>query len=228
MTAAQETAKRAVDVLAAGAGLILLLAPMVVVAVLVKLSSQGPVLYRQDRVGRRGRLFKVSKFRTMVVGADRLGSVTTATDNRVTPIGRFLRRTKLDEFPQLWNVLVGHMSLVGPRPDVPGYADQLQGENRRVLELRPGITGPATLLFRNEEEMLALAADPKRFNDEVVFPEKVRLNLAYLEGWSFWRDMGYILATVAPFATRRLGIDRRLGLDYAAHEARMRALATKY
>ncbi len=217
--------KRVFDAMAALVGLLALLLPMLVVGLVVKLSSRGPILYRQSRVGRGGRLFRVSKFRTMFVGSDRFGSVTTAVDDRITPIGRILRRTKLDEFPQLWNVLLGHMSLVGPRPDVPGYADQLQGDDRRVLELRPGITGPATLLFRREEELLALARDPQAFNDAVIFPEKVRLNLAYLDRWSFLRDLGYIVATVAPSLTRATGIDQRLGLDYAEHEARLRARA---
>ena len=184
--------------------------------------------YGVGRLGWHGRLFNVTKFRTMQVGSDRFGSVTVASDKRITPIGKILRRTKLDEFPQLWNVLLGHMSFVGPRPDVPGYADQLQGEDRRVLELRPGITGPATLLFRNEEELLALAEDPTRFNDEVVFPEKVRLNLAYLDTWSFWKDIGYILATVAPPLTRLTGLDRHLGLDYEAFTERMTALAREW
>jgi lipopolysaccharide/colanic/teichoic acid biosynthesis glycosyltransferase len=220
--------KRVFDALAALLGLLVLLLPMLVVGLIVKLSSRGPILYRQNRVGRQGRLFRVSKFRTMFVGSDRFGSVTTAVDDRITPIGRILRRTKLDEFPQLWNVLLGHMSFVGPRPDVPGYADQLQGDDRRVLELRPGITGPATLLFRHEEELLALARNPKAFNDAVIFPEKVRLNLAYLDHWSFWRDLGYIVATVAPFLTRAAGIDRRLGLDYEAFNERLTALAKDY
>jgi len=164
----------------------------------------------------------------MRVGADAGGSVTTAADSRVTPIGRFLRRWKLDELPQLWNVLTGSMSFVGPRPDVPGYADRLQGEDRRILELRPGITGPATLLFRDEERLLALAKNPQAFNDAVVFPEKVRINRKYMETASFWRDIGYILATVAPGLVKRAGWDRRLGLNYGEFSARMEREAERF
>jgi lipopolysaccharide/colanic/teichoic acid biosynthesis glycosyltransferase len=201
---------------------------MLAVAVAVRLSSPGPALFIQNRVGRRGLLFRCAKFRTMRVGADAGGSVTTAADSRVTPAGRFLRRWKLDELPQLWNVLTGRMSFVGPRPDVPGYADRLQGEDRRVLDLRPGITGPATLLFRDEERLLALARNPQAFNDAVVFPEKVRINREYLEGASFGRDIGYIVATVIPGVTRRLGWDRPLGLNYAEFSARMEQNAVRY
>jgi lipopolysaccharide/colanic/teichoic acid biosynthesis glycosyltransferase len=203
--------KRTFDVLASLTGLVLLSPVMLAVAVAVRWSSPGPALFIQDRVGRGGRLFRCAKFRTMRVGADAGGSVTTSTDSRVTPVGRFLRRWKLDELPQLWNVLTGRMSFVGPRPDVPGYADRLQGDDRRILDLRPGITGPATLLFRDEERLLALARDPKAFNDAVVFPEKVRINREYLETASFGRDIGYILATVTPGLVKQTGWDRRLG-----------------
>lgn len=220
--------KRAFDFVASFSGLVLLSPVMLAVAAAVRLSSPGPVLYVQNRVGRQGRLFRCAKFRTMRVGADAGGSVTTATDSRITPVGRFLRRWKLDELPQLWNVLTGRMSFVGPRPDVPGYADRLHGEDRRILDLRPGITGPATLLFREEERLLALAKDPKAFNDEVIFPEKVRINREYLETASFWRDIGCILATVAPGLVKRTGLERRLGLDGAEFSTRMEREAVRY
>ncbi|HPJ57169.1 MAG TPA: sugar transferase [Kiritimatiellia bacterium] len=220
--------KRAFDFVASFSGLVLLSPVMLAVAAAVRLSSPGPVLYVQNRVGRQGRLFRCAKFRTMRVGADAGGSVTTATDSRITPVGQFLRRWKLDELPQLWNVLTGRMSFVGPRPDVPGYADRLHGEDRRILDLRPGITGPATLLFREEERLLALAKDPKAFNDEVIFPEKVRINREYLEAASFWRDIGYILATVAPGLVKRTGAERRLGLDGAEFSTRMEREAVRY
>jgi len=155
-------------------------------------------------------------------------TITAAEDGRVTPLGRRLRRFKLDELPQLWNVLQGDMSFVGPRPDVPGYLDRLSGDARALWELRPGITGPATLLFRREEEMLASTKDYVRFNDEVIYPEKVRLNLAYMRQCSFAIDLGYILATVAPGISRSLGVDRRLALDYASFESQMRVSALKY
>jgi lipopolysaccharide/colanic/teichoic acid biosynthesis glycosyltransferase len=140
--------------------------------------------------------------RTMTTGADSAGTVTTATDKRVTRIGRFLRKFKFDEFPQLYNVFIGKMSFVGPRPDVPGYADRLSGDDRRLLELRPGITGPATIFFRYEEEILANAENPEAYNDTVLWPVKVRMNLRYLDTWNFMRDLGYILLTVLPFTAR--------------------------
>lgn len=220
--------KKLFDFAAALAGLVVLSPVMLVVAVAVRITSPGPALFIQTRVGRHGRLFCCAKFRTMRVGAHGHGSVTTAGDDRVTASGRFLRRWKLDELPQLWNVLTGRMSFVGPRPDVPGYADQLQGDDRQVLELLPGITGPATLLFREEERLLALARNPKAFNDEVVYPEKLRLNREYMETGSFWRDIGYILATIFPGATKRMGWDLRLGLNYGEFSARLEQAAMRY
>ncbi|NCA81156.1 MAG: sugar transferase [Opitutae bacterium] len=220
--------KRVFDFAAAFAGLVLLSPIMLLVAMAVRATSPGPALFIQMRVGRHGKAFRCVKFRTMRVGADAHGSVTTAADFRVTPVGRFLRRWKLDELPQLWNVLTGRMSFVGPRPDVPGYADRLEGADRVVLELLPGITGPATLLFRDEERLLALARDPKAFNDAVVYPEKLRINREYMVAGSFWRDIGYVLATVFPGAVRRMGWEARLGLDYAGFSARMEQEAMRY
>lgn len=220
--------KRLFDFAAALAGLVVLSPLMLVLAVLVRATSPGPALFIQERVGRQGRIFRCAKFRTMGAGAQAQGTVTTAADARVTPLGRWLRRWKLDELPQLWNVLAGRMSFVGPRPDVPGYADRLQGDDRRILELRPGITGPATLLFRDEERLLALAKNPQTFNDAVVYPEKVRLNREYLEAGNFWRDLGYVFATVWPGLTRRLGWDLRLGLRYGEFSARLEREAVRY
>ncbi len=220
--------KRLFDFTAALAGLVVLSPVMLVVAVLVRATSPGPALFIQERVGRGGQRFRCAKFRTMGAGADAGGPVTTAGDARVTPLGLWLRRWKLDELPQLGNVLLGRMSFVGPRPDVPGYADRLQGDDRRILKLHPGITGPATLLFREEERLLARARNPRAFNDAVVYPEKVRLNRQYLETGGFWRDIGYILATVCPALTRRLGWDKRLGLDYAGFSARLERESMRY
>jgi len=197
MTNAQRLLKRSFDLTCAAVGLLVLSPLLITVGLLTRLTSKGPALFRHTRVGRHGRLFTCVKFRTMYVNADSANTVTTSSDSRVTPLGRALRRFKLDELPQLWNVLVGDMSLVGPRPDVPGYADKLTGESRRILDLRPGITGPATLAFRNEEELLAQAPDPQRYNDEVIWPEKVRLNLEYVETWGFWRDIAYIAVTLS-------------------------------
>lgn len=185
-------------------GLIILLPVLVIVAILVKVKMPGgPVFFSQRRVGRNGRLFTMHKFRTMTM--DHGGSsVSVAGESRITPLGAKLRKYKLDELPELWNVLIGDMSFVGPRPDVPGYADALVGEDREVLQLRPGITGPASLKYRDEEELLAKVAsegvdgyiDPVRYNDEVIFPDKVRLNRYYLHHYSFWTDLKMIFATV--------------------------------
>jgi lipopolysaccharide/colanic/teichoic acid biosynthesis glycosyltransferase len=221
MTKSQVILKHVFDFSAALIGLVVLSPVLLVVAVAVRVSSPGPTLFIQDRVGRHGRIFRCAKFRTMQTGTDSQGSVTAGGDARITPVGRFLRRWKLDELPQLWHVLTGRMALVGPRPDVPGYADRLEGDARRILALRPGITGPAALIFRDEERLLALARDPRRFNDEVLFPEKVRINLEYLAQGSFWRDIGYLMATVLPGWARRLGVERRLGLHLEEFTARM-------
>ena len=203
-------AKRIFDLAVATCGFVCLAFPFLVIVAFVILSSPGPVFYTQRRVGRGGRPFTCVKFRTMYVDAERHGSVTTSDDHRVTPLGRVLRRFKLDEFPQLWNVIIGHMSFVGPRPDVPGYADKLRGEERRVLDLRPGITGPATIAFRNEEKILAVVPDAVTFNDTVIYPLKVKLNLMYLDQIRFWKDMGYIFDTIFPFLSQRWGLNRRL------------------
>ncbi len=173
-----------------------LLPVLVVVAVLVRVTMPGgPVIFKQKRVGRGGRLFTIYKFRSMTVGHGG-SSVSVAGESRITPLGAALRRCKLDELPELWNVLIGDMSFVGPRPDVPGYADTLTGDDREVLILRPGITGPATLKYRNEEQLLARQADPQRYNDEVIFPDKVRINRYYLHHYSFIKDIQMIFCTV--------------------------------
>ncbi len=177
-------------------GLLILSPVLLVVAILIRVKMpEGPVLFRQTRVGQGGRLFTMYKFRSMTVNHDG-SSVSVAGDARITPLGEKLRRYKLDELPELWNVLVGDMSFVGPRPDVPGYADALTGDDREVLKLCPGITGPASLKYRNEEELLAKVEDPQRYNDEVIFPDKVRLNRYYLHHYSFWMDLKMIFATV--------------------------------
>lgn len=177
-------------------GLLLLWPLLIVVAILIKIKMPGgPAFFAQKRVGRNGKLFTMYKFRSMIVGQGG-SSVSVAGESRITPLGAKLRKYKLDELPELWNVLVGDMSFVGPRPDVPGYADALTGEDREVLKLRPGITGPASLKYRNEEELLAAVDDPQRYNDEVIFPDKVRINRYYLHHYSFWMDIKMIFATV--------------------------------
>ena len=198
MDSLQIICKRLFDIILAALGLVVLSPAILLVILILQVSSRGPLFFLQPRVGREGRIFDVVKLRTMIVGGEQNGSITTASDARVTSIGRWIRRFKLDEYPQLWNVLVGNMSLVGPRPDVPGYADQLMGRARSILSLRPGITGLATLYFRHEEEILDRATDAKSCNDQVIYPAKVALNLMYLEKWSFFRDIGYIMITIIP------------------------------
>lgn len=177
-------------------GLLCLWPVLLIVAILIRIKMPGgPVIFKQKRVGRNGKLFTMYKFRSMTVGHGG-SSVSVAGESRITPLGAKLRKYKLDELPELWNVLIGDMSFVGPRPDVPGYADQLKGEDRNVLKLRPGITGPASLKYRDEEEMLAKQPDPQKYNDEVIFPDKVRINLYYLHHYSFPKDIQMIFATV--------------------------------
>ena len=177
-------------------GLICLSPVLLILTILIKVRMPGgPVLFTQKRVGKNGRLFDIYKFRTMVVDHEG-SSVSVAGESRITTLGATLRKYKLDELPELWNVLICDMSFVGPRPDVPGYADALTGDDREVLQLLPGITGPASLKYRNEEELLATVEDPQRYNDEVIFPDKVRINRYYLHHYSFWTDIRIILATV--------------------------------
>lgn len=177
-------------------GLLFLWPVLIVVAVLIRMKMPGgPVIFKQKRVGLNGKLFTMYKFRSMTV-AHGGSSVSVAGEARITPLGAKLRRYKLDELPELWNVLIGDMSFVGPRPDVPGYADQLKGDDRRVLLLRPGITGPASLKYRDEEELLGKVEDPVKYNDEVIYPDKVRINIYYLDHYSFIKDVQMIICTV--------------------------------
>ncbi len=177
-------------------GLVVLSPVLFVVWILIRIKMpDGPAVFTQKRVGKGGRLFTMYKFRSM--SAHHSGStVSVAGESRITPLGAKLRRYKLDELPELWNVLIGDMSFVGPRPDVPGYADKLEGDDRRVLQLRPGITGPASLKYRDEEVLLAAQANPQEFNDKVIYPDKVRINLYYLDHYSFAADIKMIIATV--------------------------------
>ena len=176
-------------------GLMVLFLPLLVIAILIKIDSKGPAFFRQIRIGKDGHPFKIFKFRTMFDQAEG-DTVTTADDPRITRTGRWLRQSKVDCLTELINVLIGEMSFVGPRPDVPGYADQLQGDDRRILQLRPGITGPASIKYRNEEALLAQQADPKWYNDNVIWPDKVKINLDYLAHWSFFGDIKLIFKTI--------------------------------
>lgn len=183
------------DRLMALIGLLFLWPVLLIVAILIKCRMPGPVLFVQQRVGKDGKLFHCHKFRSMMVGHNG-SSVSVAGEARITPLGAKLRKYKLDELPELWDVFIGNMSFVGPRPDVPGYADKLQGEDRIILTLRPGITGPATLKYRNEEELLATVANPEQYNDEVIYPDKVRINRYYAEHYSFLKDIQMIFCTI--------------------------------
>lgn len=210
MTLSQKMLKRFFDILVSILGIIAIIIPICLMAILIKLTSKGSVFFTQKRIGKNGLPFTVIKFKTMYENSNKYGFVTTALDSRITPIGRFLRKYKLDEFPQLWNVFIGKMSFVGPRPDVPGYADKLQGESRKILQLRPGMTGPASIFFRNEEEVLAKVSNPQEYNDTILWPKKVELNLLYLENWSFWKDIGYILITIIPPLEKWVRLDCKL------------------
>ncbi len=188
--------KRAFDLIAAGLGLILLAPGLALLALLIRLASPGAILYASQRVGRGGRLFKMIKFRTMVEGADRAGPLITAGDDpRITAVGRVLRRTKLDELPTLWNVLVGDMSLVGPRPENPRSAALYSPEQRRIWSVRPGLASPATLKYRHEEELLAGSADVEAAYFQVM-QDKLALEMEYLERQSFWLDLRILGATL--------------------------------
>ena len=191
-------------------GLLVLWPVLLIVAILVKIKMPGdPAFFVQKRVGLNGTLFDCHKFRTMTVKHNG-STVSVAGDSRITPLGATLRHWKLDELPGLWDVLIGNMSFVGPRPDVPGYADKLQGDDRDVLKLRPGITGPATLKYRLEDEMISEYVAQKQasgdtrpmqeiaveYNDNVIYPDKVRLNCYYYHHYSFVKDIQMILCTV--------------------------------
>lgn len=184
------------DRIASFFGLLFLWPVLLVVAILIKVKMPGgPVFFTQMRVGRDGKLFKMYKFRSMTVSHSG-SSISVAGESRITPLGAKLRKYKLDELPELWNVLIGDMSFVGPRPDVPGYADKLEDNDRLVLKLRPGITGPASLKYANEEEILAQVSNPQQYNDEVIFPDKVKINLDYYHNHSFLGDIKLIFQTV--------------------------------
>ena len=194
--------KRLFDIAASGVGLLLLLPLMVVLALAVRLSSPGPVFYHGKRIGRFGKPFSLLKYRSMVVNADQIGpAVTGANDTRVTRIGRFLRRTKLDELPQLLNVLRGDMSLVGPRPEDPRYVALYTDEQRQVLNVRPGITGPASLAYRNEEAAL-VSEDWETYYIEHVMPAKLAIDLDYACRASFWWDVRIIFETLIAVAVK--------------------------
>ena len=188
--------KRLFDIVASGLGLIVLSPVFLILAIWIKCDSEGPVFYRQVRVGRWNKDFRIFKFRSMRVGADK-GSLVTigGRDPRITRSGYFIRKFKFDELPQLINVLVGDMSLVGPRPEVRHYVDYYTPEQMHVLDVRPGITDPASIKFRNENELMEKAEDPEKYYIEVIMQEKIKLYLEYVEKHNFWYDLGLIFKT---------------------------------
>lgn len=178
-------------------GMVVLSPVFLFAALLIRCTSPGPIIYSQKRAGRGGRLFSLYKFRSMVVNADRIGtSVTTGHDPRITKVGRVLRKTKLDELPQLWNVLKGDMGFVGPRPDVPEIVNEYTDAMKRILEVRPGITSNASLYLRNEEDLLSLAGEPDKVYEEIFVPAKVRLAMEHVHRKSFLFDFSILLKTV--------------------------------
>ena len=190
--------KRAFDFLCSSLGLLFLSPIFLLVSIAIYFESRGPVFFRQERVGKDGKSFRIIKFRSMVAGASEIGlKITTAGDPRVTRVGRFLRRTKLDELPQLINVWRGEMSLVGPRPEVPIYVALYSERQTKVLSVRPGITDPASIEYADEEKILGGAIDAQRTYIEEILPKKLELNLRYIKNMSFFSDLKIILMTIA-------------------------------
>lgn len=172
------------------------LLPIIIILVIIStIDTQEFGLFSQERIGQFGRTFPIYKIRSMK-GKSNSSFVTTSKTHQITPFGAFIRKAKLDELPQIFNILLGHMSFVGPRPDVKGYADELQGVDRIILKCKPGITGPAQIAFKNEEELLAEQENPLKYNDEMIWPEKVKINREYVQNWTFWADLKYIFQTI--------------------------------
>ncbi len=187
--------KRLFDLFLSFFGIFLFSIPILFFFVIATISTRKFGLYTQKRIGQHGNLFTMLKIRTMT-GDENGNYITMKNDSRITSFGRFLRKFKLDEIPQIFNVLFGTMSFVGPRPDVKGYADLLQGKDRIILSVKPGITGPATLKFKEEESLLEKQENPKKYNDEVIWIEKIEINKKYIENWTFIGDVKYILKTI--------------------------------
>jgi len=196
LTRTQTVIKRLFDIFLSFFSLIFSFVFLVLLLVVTSVDTKSFGLIQQSRIGIFGKPFKLLKFKTMIDTEQPQNYITTINDPRITKVGRFLRKTKLDELPQLWNVLIGDMSFVGPRPDVPGYADKLDGEDRIILSVKPGITGPASLAFADEEQLLASKKIPKQYNDNVIWPEKVRINKEYIQNYSFKKDLKYIYKTI--------------------------------
>ena len=188
--------KRIFDIISSLFGLILLSPFMIIIAILIKLDSKGPIFFKQVRVTKNGREFKIFKYRTMKIGSDKYSQITVGKDSRITKVGDFLRKYKLDEIPQLINVLIGDMSLVGPRPEVPKYVALYTEEQREILKVRAGITDYASIEFSNENDILANEADPEKAYIEKIMPRKIELNKKYLSEISVMTDIKIILLTI--------------------------------
>ena len=188
--------KRLFDIIFSFFGIVFLFPVFIIVSILIKIDSSGPVFFLQERVGLNGKFFKIIKFRSMKTNHNNSLTVTLENDKRITRIGKKIRKYKIDEIPELINVFIGDMSLVGPRPDVPGYADLLKGENRNILKLRPGITSRASIKYANEEMILLNEDDPIAYNNNIIFPDKVKLNLNYYNNNNIWIDIKIIFATL--------------------------------
>jgi len=194
MTLKDRFIKRLFDIAFSFIGLLITWPIILIAWIIASIETRSNGFFLQKRVGKDGKLFTIIKIKTMY--SNKGSSITTANDERITKSGRFFRKYKIDELPQLINVLKGDMSFVGPRPDVPGYADRLEGDDRIILSVRPGITGPATLKYKNEEEILAKVDNPEEYNDKVIWPDKVKINKEYIKNWSMKKDLEYIIKTI--------------------------------
>lgn len=200
-----KTGKRLFDSVTTGLGLLLLLPVLLFLMLLVKLTSPGPAIYWQERVGLGGKVFRIAKLRSMLKDAENRGSsITSSGDARVTRLGGVLRRLKVDELPQLWNVLKGEMALVGPRPEVALYVASYSASQRRVLTVRPGITGPASIAYQNEEKLLGAQTDPDRYYRDVLLPQKLSISLEYVDHISFFYDLSLLFRTTGSIFVSRL------------------------
>ena len=188
--------KRFFDLILSAVGLVLTFWLVLIAWIIASIETKSNGMFIQKRVGKDGKLFNVFKIKTMkqIAGID--STITSSNDVRITKSGKFFRNTKIDELPQLWNVFIGDMSFVGPRPDVPGYADKLSGDDGIILSIRPGITGPASLKYKNEEEILSQQEDSKWYNDNIIWPDKIKINKEYIKNWSLKKDIQYIIKTV--------------------------------
>ncbi|HIE44748.1 MAG TPA: sugar transferase [Flavobacteriaceae bacterium] len=191
----QQISKRLFDIVLSVLGIFFLTIPILILTIFASISTKKNGIFKQERIGQHAKPFQILKIRSMIEN-NSSSHITIKNDQRITSFGKFIRKYNLDELPQIFNVLKGEMSFVGPRPDVKGYADLLQGNDKIILSLKPGITGPATLAFQNEEELLAKQDKPKQYNDEVLWPKKVTINKEYITNWSLISDLKYIIKTL--------------------------------